>query len=99
MIDIVPIIFVSGMLLCFVNGVLALRAYFFISGGGIEKLYGSDRPNVWKRVKSYRKDPTREENIALAKLYDWIYLTRQIGLGLILLAFVAYFAIFAFGLQ
>jgi len=72
MIDIVPIIFVSGTLLGFVCGLLTLRVYFIISDGGIKKLYGSDRPNVWKRVKNYRENPTGIENQTLSKLYDCV---------------------------
>ena len=98
MIDVVPVLFVSGMLLGLLSGVLTVRAYFILSNGGGERLSGPNRPNVWKRVKSYRADPTREDNDTLIRLYHWIYLTRQISLRLIALAFVTYILIFAFGL-
>lgn len=99
MIDVVPVLFVSGMLLGLLSGVLTVRAYFIFSDDGSGEIGGPNRPNVWKRVKNYRTDPTQENDATLIKLYNWIYVTRQTSLGLIILAFVTYFVIFSFGQQ
>ena len=99
MIEIVFYLFALGMVGGFASGLISLQAYFYITDGGIETLYGSNRPNVWKRVKVFRENPEAVEDEKLQYLYQKIYFTRQLGLGLIIFSLLLYVFLFTLGWQ
>lgn len=90
LIDLVPVFFIVGVILGFVSGLLSLRCYFYITGGGIEKLYGENRPNVWKLVKQYKKDYTQIEDERLRSFFKWILFTRRISVVMLFLSLILF---------
>lgn len=90
LIDLVPVFFVTGVILGFLSGLITLRCYFYITDDGIDKLYSKNRPNVWKLVKQYKKDHKQIEDERLRSFFKWILYTRRISLVLIFLSLILF---------
>jgi len=95
MLDIVPILWVLGMTIGFISGLLSVKCYFYLTGGGIETFYQEDRPNVNKLMKSYRKGDLKVEDPKLRNYYDWIFYTKWTSILCFIVALILYVGAFA----
>lgn len=95
MLDMVPILWILGIILAVVNGLISGKCYFYLTNGGIETLYQSDRPNINKLVKAYRRGEEKVDDPKLKSYLTWIFYTKWAGILSFVLALLMYIGAFA----
>lgn len=95
MLNFVLILWIFGMIIGFINGLLSVKCYFYLTGGGIETLYQENRPKVNNLMKSYRKGDSKVEDPKLRAYYDWIFYTKWAAILSFIIALFLYVGAFA----
>ncbi len=95
MLNLVPILFVIGVLIGLLSGLFSAKCYFYLTGNSVESLYKHKRPHIWKMVKQYKKNREIVKDERLKNYFNWIFYTRQISIIFLISALILYVVAFA----
>ena len=94
MLTLFEILWISGIILAIVNGLLSGKCYFYLTNGGVETLFKKERPNITKLLKAYRYGDEKINDPKLKWYLNWIFYTKWLGIASFVIGLFVYVAAF-----